>query len=140
MWARMYAPSMPNAIWVYNQGLLPQLMTLEISDVPVWLAPSGLAGGVTGTIFGRPAYPIQCAGPVGVEGDICLIDPTQYLMIDKGGAQFGSSIHVRFKYDETCFRLVYRCDGRPAWEGTLTPPDGGDTQSPFVVLGTRITT
>ena len=70
-------------------------------------------------------------------GDIILFDPTAYLAIDKGQMQQASSIHVRFIYDETCFRFVYRFNGQPKWRTARTPYKGSNSQSPFVTLQAR---
>jgi hypothetical protein len=58
-------------------------------------------------------------------------------MIDKGGVQSASSIHVQFVTDQTVFRFVYRVDGQPKWDSALTPLNGTNTVSPFVALATR---
>ena len=51
---------------------------------------------------------------------------SQYILIDKGGVQSASSIHVRFVNDETVFRFVYRVDGLPIWQSPLTPFKGSE--------------
>jgi hypothetical protein len=67
-------------------------------------------------------------------GDIILMSPSAYPMIEKsGGVQSASSIHVYFSSDETAFRFVYRVGGQPSWISTRTEKDG-TTTSPFVVL------
>ena len=78
----------------------------------------------------------QCSA-AGDLGDIILLDPTQYLLIDKGGINAASSIHVRFLYDENVFRFIYRVDGQPIWNKPLTPYKGSATVSPFVTLAKR---
>lgn len=45
-------------------------------------------------------------------GDIILADMNEYVLIDKGGIQSASSIHVSFTTDQSVFRFVYRVDGR----------------------------
>jgi HK97 family phage major capsid protein len=67
-------------------------------------------------------------------GDLLLASPSQYALITKGGVQAASSIHVRFVYDETAFRFVYRVDGQPVWASSVTANDGSSTISPFVAL------
>jgi len=62
---------------------------------------------------------------------------SEYQMIEKGGVQAASSIHVRFVYDESVFRFVYRVDGQPKWNLPLTPYQSANTLSPFVVLEAR---
>jgi len=106
--------------------------------VPVYLPAGGISGQPYGTIFGRPVIAIeQASDDVGTTGDIMLADLSQYLMIEKGSLETASSIHVRFLYDEQVFRFIYRCDGQPLWNSTLTAYGGNNTVSPFVVLTTN---
>jgi HK97 family phage major capsid protein len=106
--------------------------------VPVFLPANAAAGRPQTTLMGIPVENSEHAETLGTEGDMQLVDLDQYLMIDKGGfpagIQSASSIHVRFIYDETTFRFVYRCDGQPIWNTALVPFKGTATQSPFVVL------
>lgn len=141
MWARMYARSRRSAAWFINQDVEPQLYTMGITigtgGAPVYLPPGGASASPYSTLFGRPVIPIEMCSTLGTTGDIILADMSQYLFIDKGGIQAAQSIHVRFVYDESVFRFVYRCDGEPVWHSPLTPFKGTNTQSPFVVLATR---
>ena len=141
MWSRLWAPSQRNAIWLHSQDALPQLMTMTLAvgtgGVPVYTPPDGASAAPYGTIFGRPAFVHESCDNVGDVGDIQLIDPTQYQMIEKGGIQSASSIHVRFLEGETVFRFIYRIDGQPMWNLPLTPFNGGATVSPFVNLAIR---
>ncbi len=66
-----------------------------------------------------------------------LADLSQYLVADKQAMQQAASVHVRFIYDEMTFRLTYRVDGQPAWHTALTPYQGTQTKSPFVILAQR---
>ena len=142
MWSRMWAPSRKNAVWFINQDVEPQLFSLALkigtAGAPVWLPAGGISGSPYSTLFGRPVVPVEYASTVGTAGDIMLADLSQYQLIDKGGVQSAMSIHVRFIYDESTFRFIYRVDGQPGW-GTapLTPFKGSNTLSPYVVLATR---
>ena len=141
MWSRMWARSRANAIWAINQDIEPQLFTMSLAvgvgGVPVYLPAGGASASPYGTLFGRPVVPIEHASTLGTIGDISLLDLSQYLMIDKGGIQSASSIHVQFTTDQSAFRFVYRCDGQPMWNLPLTPANGTNTLSPFVQLATR---
>ena len=141
MWSRMWGRSRQNANWFINQDCEPQLysMTLNVGTggVPVYMPASGISGSPYGTLFGRPVIPIEQAATLGDAGDIILADMSQYAMIDRGGMEGMSSIHVRFIYDESVFRFIYRCDGQPMWNSALTPFKGSNTQSPFVSLAAR---
>jgi len=141
MWARMWGPSRRKAVWFINQDIEPQLYTMSLpvgtAGIPIYMPANGLAGQPYGTLFGRPVMPIEQCQTLGTSGDIILADMSQYLLIEKGGMQAASSIHVKFTTDETAFRFVYRVNGQPTWNSPLTPFKGSNTLSPFVVLATR---
>ena len=141
MWARMWAPSRRNAVWFISQDCEPQLMQMYLAvgtgGVPAYLPANGLSGSPYGTLLGRPVIPVEQCAAVGTVGDIMLADLSQYIMIDKGGMQSASSIHVQFVTDEMTYRWTYRCDGQSWWNSALTPANAGATLSPFIALATR---
>jgi HK97 family phage major capsid protein len=137
MWNRMWARSRANCVWYINQELEPYLYTLKIGDKPVYIPAGGLSEKPYGTLFGRPVVPLEQCSAAGEVGDIILADVSQYLLIDKGGLQSASSIHVRFLYDENVFRFIYRVDGQPMWNKPLVPYKGSASVSPFVALAKR---
>lgn len=141
MWSRLHAPSRGNAVWLINQDVEPQLfgMTLSVGTggVPVYLPANGLSGSMYGSLFGRPVIPVEQCDTVGDLGDIVLADLSQYYLADKGGMQAASSIHVKFIYDETTFKMTYRVDGQPSWKSYITPFKSTNTLSPFVTLAAR---
>ena len=141
MWAQLWGRSQQNAIWCINQSVYPELFNLSLTvgtgGAAAFMPPGGLSGSPYATIFGRPVIPVEYCAALGTIGDVILADWSEYLVIDKGGIQSASSIHVRFIYDETTFRSVYRVDGQPAWQVALTPAHGANLLSPFVVLATR---
>jgi HK97 family phage major capsid protein len=143
----MWAPSRSRSIWVYNQEIEPQLWQMALpvgtGGVPVYLPPGVGGGVVTGgasaspyanvganerpgasqyaSLYGRPAIPLeQCPG-LGTPGDLMLIDWSQYVSITKGSIQSAMSIHLKFDFDETVFRWIFRMDGQGAWSQPLTP-------------------
>ena len=137
MWSRCWGRSRANAVWYVNQEIEPLLYTLKIGDVPVYLPAGGLSEKPYATLFGRPIVPLEQCSALGAVGDIILGDMSQYLLIDKGGINSASSIHVRFLYDESVFRFIYRVDGQPIWNKPITPYKGSNTLSPFVTLAAR---
>lgn len=142
MWARMWAPSRGNSVWLINQELETQLDQLALpvgtGGVPAYMPPGGLADSPYGRLKGRPVIPIEQAAAIGDAGDIILADFSQYLLADKGGVQAASSMHVNFATDEMVYRFIYRVDGQPTWNAALTPFKGtSSTLSPFVTLGAR---
>ena len=141
MWSRMPGRNRKKAVWCINQDIEPMLysmgLVLGMGGAPVYLPPTGAAEQPYGSLFGRPVIPLEQCQTLGTAGDIILADFSTYLLGDKGAMQSAQSIHVRFVYDETCFRFVYRVDGQPLWNSTLTPFKGSNTVSPFVVLEDR---
>lgn len=141
MWARCWGRSRANAVWYINQDVEPLLYTLRLvtgdNGVPVYLPANGLSDSPYSTLFGRPVVPIEQCSALGSVGDIILADLSQYLLIDKGGINAASSIHVRFLYDESVFRFIYRVDGQPIWNKPLQPYKGSGTLSPYVALQAR---
>lgn len=141
MWARFWARSRPNAVWLINQDCEPQLHQFSLAvgtgGQLVYMPPGGLSASPYATIYGRPVIPVEYCQTLGTQGDIILADFQQYLLAEKGGIEAASSIHVRFVYDESAFRFTFRVDGQPAWNAALTPFKGTNTLSPFVVLADR---
>ena len=141
MWARMWAKSRPKAVWFINQDVEPELFKLNLGGgtagsgvILTYMPPGGLSQAPYGTMMGRPVIPIEQCQTLGTSGDIILADFNEYLLIEKGGMQSASSIHVAFATDQTAFRFVVRVDGQPTWNAALTPYKGSNTVSPFIVL------
>ena len=141
MFARLWARSRPNAVWLINQDAEPALNSIALAvgagGVPAYLPPGGLSAIPYGALMGRPVIPVEYCATLGTVGDIILADLSQMLAIEKGGMQADSSIHVRFTTNENTFRFIYRYDAQPVWNSALTPYKGSATQSPFITLATR---
>jgi HK97 family phage major capsid protein len=141
MWSRMHARSRPNAAWFINQDCEPQLNSMSLAigtgGVPVYLPPGGLSVSPYASLMGRPVIPVEYCQTVGDKGDIYLADFSQYRMIENGGIEAASSIHVQFLTDQTVFRFVMRLNGVPMWSSAVTPKNGSNTLSPFVTLAVR---
>lgn len=141
MFARLAPKSRANAVWLVNPQVEAQfpLMTLAagLSAVPVYMPPGGLRDSQFGNLLGRPVIANEYSAALGTVGDIILADLNEYGIIDRGGIQQNSSIHVAFATDETAFRAVYRVDGQPLWRSAVTPFKGSATTSPYVALATR---
>jgi HK97 family phage major capsid protein len=144
MYSRMFAQSRPNAVWLINQNIEPQLFTMALSvgtgGVPIYMPAGGLSQAPYATLFGRPVIAIEQAATLGTQGDILFADlGGGYILAEKGGVKSDMSIHVQFIYDESVFRFVMRVDGQPVRASALTPYKGGagSTQSHFIALDTR---
>lgn len=142
MWSRMIASSRLKAVWHINQDIEPQLYTMGITvgtgGSPIFMPPGGLSASPYATLMGRPIMPLEQCQTLGTKGDIYLCDWSKYRAIDKGAMQSAVSIHVRFVYDETALRFVYRFDGQPELGSAITPYSGSsNTLSHFVTLDAR---
>lgn len=140
MYMRHYTSNPSSCFWLCNKNTLEQLMSLAITvgtgGSAVFLV-SGIQDGPDLRLLGYPIKFIEQASTLGTLGDISLCSMADYLLADKGGVDFAASIHVRFVYNESCFRWVYRIDGQPKFSNSLTPYQGSATTSPFVALETR---
>lgn len=141
MVARAWMRSMQNLVWVCNQECYPQLATLAYAtdkqNAPLFIPNANPGNGSLGTLAGFPVIPIeQCEG-VGTSGDLMLCDFSQYITANRGAINSAMSIHLKFDYNQTCFRFLYRFDGQPKWSKPLTPAKGTKTVSPFVKLADR---
>ena len=136
MWARMYGPSKTNAVWIIDASIIPDLFQMAFPGLgtPVYMPPGGASGSPYSTIFGKPVLEVECAKALGTEGDISLIDPSQYAMIEKGGIEVAWTNALGFLTDETVYRWVTRNDGMPGWATTLTPKSNSGTVSPFITV------
>lgn len=141
MYSRMWGRSKQNAVWLINTDVLPQLFQLNVSvgnnAFPVFMPPGGVSGSPYSTLYGRPIIEIEQAATIGDLGDINFVDLSQYKLIRKGGLKSDVSMHVRFIYDEMCFKFGMRVNGQPMWKAPLTPYKGANTLSPFVTLEAR---
>ena len=139
MWARAYGRSRANMIWMINQDVEPALDDLAKIIGTAGVEPSYVTYGIDGVqrIKGRPVVVSEYCSTLGTVDDIVLVDPTQYVLIDRGGVQSAQSLHVRFTTDEMAFRATYRVDGGSLWKEAVTPFKGTNTQSPFITLATR---
>ncbi len=142
MYSRQY--NRGKAVWVVNPECLPQLATMSMAvgtgGVPVYLPANGIAGAPYDSLMGKPIIWSDFASALGDEGDIMLVDFSQYLVGQKSGGtgvQFDTSIHLKFDYDQTCFRFVFRIEGQPWWPSAMTPAYGAATRSPFITLAAR---
>lgn len=144
MYARRFAGQTQNYAWFYNQNIEPQLYTMSLAvgtgGIPIYMPPGGLSDAPYARLMGLPAIAIEQAATLGDQGDIILANfQNGYVLAEKGGIQADMSIHVRFVYDESCFRFVMRVDGQPIRAAALTPYKGGATatQSHFITLAER---
>jgi len=125
MMAALPAWADAGAIWITTKAGLHQIMDIksgiytgaavdQTEGFPLFLPGFNIAGGVPTTVFGYPMALTDKLPAVGVKGDIVLVNLSAYYIGDRGGLAVASSIHDRFRQDETVFRFVKRVDGQCA--------------------------
>lgn len=141
MWNALLPAARFNAKWFINLDVERQLNRLEFpvgtGGVPAFLPPGGLSVAPYATLYGREVIPIEQCPVLGTAGDIILFDPSSYIIIEKGGINSASSIHVNFTNFETAFRFSERLNGQPRYAKAIAAAKGGTRRSEAVVLETR---
>lgn len=142
MWSRMYGPYRNSAVWLINQDIEPQLLTMSFegtsSSVPAYMPANGISDSPFSTLMGRPIIPTQACETLGDKGDIIFASLGEYLTVQKTtGLRAETSIHLWFDYDVTAFKFVLRVAGQPWLSSAISPRDGSNTLSSFVTLNER---
>jgi len=113
------------ATWMLTKAALTEILDIksgiytgaavdQTEGFPLFLPGFSIAAGIPKTILGFPYLLTDKLPAVGNKGDIILGNLSAYYVGDKGGLAVASSIHDRFRYDETTFRFVKRVDGQCA--------------------------
>ncbi len=142
---KMQARAMPKGrerlVWLMHPDVEEQLPYLSIQSGEaakfLWNPEGGLGNFDTQRVLNKPVIFEDSCSALGTKGDINLIDPYQYILLTKGTAKQDWSIHVEFLTDQSCFRMVFRCNGAPKVETPLTIKNSAKTRSPFIALADR---
>jgi len=113
------------ARWMLTKAALTEILDIksgiytgaavdETEGFPLMLPGFSIAAGIPKTILGYPYDLTDKLPAVGTKGDLVLGNLSAYYIGDRGGLAVASSIHDRFRYDETTFRFVKRVDGQCA--------------------------
>jgi len=139
MYSRLYAGPGALVRWVANRDIVPQLVDLKIGNDPSWVGINqGLREAPRGLILGEPVIFSEHAKTLGDLGDIALVNFAGYHAAQKrGGVKFDTSIHLYFDYAMTAFRWMFRIGGQPYLSAPVSPANGSNTRSHFVVLAER---
>lgn len=132
MLARMMPGSRGRAVWMMNQEIIPDLVTMTNGQVQAW--QPALREGMPDTFLGRPLIWNEHMSASGEEGDVALVDWMYYIIADRMALTMRASEHEEFSDDMTVMRGVTRFDSQPWLDTPLTPAQGDDKLSPFVIL------
>jgi len=127
------------AVWLVHPDAHEQFDFLEFpvgtGGVPVYL-PATQQGSID-TLRGKPIVESDHCSALGAKGDINLVDLSQYMLAYKGGVDAATSIHVQFLTAENCFRFIFRANGLPKRNKTLTIKNSSAARSPYIALAAR---
>lgn len=141
MMSRLHINFRDGAKWYVNQDVLPVMEAMEfavgVGGVPAYMPPGGMADAPYSRLYGRPVVPIEYAATVGTVGDIILANLQGYAAAVKGFVDSAYSIHLKFDYAQTAYRVIFEMDGQPWLNSAITPYKGTNTTSPVVTLATR---
>jgi HK97 family phage major capsid protein len=134
--AQMMSDFLPNSwgsgAWFINPDVVDQLIQMVSS--PLSLMPDIATGRVPVTIMNMPVYVTGALPALNSIGDILLLDPTYYLIGDKGGMSVAYSADFKFQNDQGAWRTIRRVDGQPMINAAITLENGSTQVSPYVTL------
>lgn len=151
MYSRMPDRVRRNAVWLINQDVEPQLLTIN-NTFSNAAGSAGIAAGVSGlipegglrydptngTLMGRPIIATEAAQTIGDLGDIILAYlPGYFAPYKAGGVRSDVSMHLWFDQGLTAFRWTFRIGGQPWLQSAISRKNGSNTLSHFVALEAR---
>jgi HK97 family phage major capsid protein len=138
MYSRLLVAQGDQPFWLANRDTVPQLATMKISEVPVWMPPNGLISAPGGILLGYPVRFSEHAQTLGTAGDLQLVSPKGYYAARRtAGVNFASSMHLYFDYAIQAFRWTFRIGGQPHLSAAVAAAHGNATKSHFVTLAAR---
>jgi HK97 family phage major capsid protein len=153
MWARCLDEEL--AMWFVNRDAVPQVEAISHTGVagtiPVMLATSDgyptLSQGSPTLLKGRPYRRVEQCSTVGTIGDIILANMSGYALSYRARTDgpIGNepqiskdmSMHLEFDKNRTAFRFLISVDGQTWLQEAITPEQGSNKLSHFVVIETR---
>ena len=124
----------PRGVWVAHVCTMEQIIGLKDGNNNyMWMA--NMRDGMPARLLGYPIIFTERVPNLGTKGDIGLYDFGYYLIGDGEGPVVESSIHERFRANQTTYRVSEMVDGKP-WLSAHVDlrPTGAVAISPFVSL------
>ena len=124
----------PRGVWVAHVCTMEQIIGLKDGNNNyMWMA--NMRDGMPARLLGYPIIFTEKVPNLGTKGDINLCDFGYYLIGDGEGPMVESSIHERFRKNQTTYRVSELVDGKPWLSADVDlRPDGTVSISPFVSL------
>ena len=142
MYQRRRVERMASLVWLYNHTDLWASMAQLTRTVGTGGSAAGLVTQMPNSpemrIYGLPLVDTEHCQAAGTPGDLILVDLSQYLVADdRTGPEISSSIHLKYDYAQTAYRVIKYCDGQPRYTSAFTRQKSTNTFSPIVLLNTR---
>jgi HK97 family phage major capsid protein len=137
MYARLHPSCHKRAVWLCNSSAIPQLLQLTLgigtagTHFPVLRETDGRF-----FIFGKEVLFTEKLPALGSEGDIILVDLSQYMIGMRSDVYLERSNAPGWHTDTLSYRILLRADGQGSWDKTITPKNGS-TLSWVVTLAAR---
>ena len=124
----------PRGVWVAHICTTEQILNLKDgANRYMWIA--NMRDGMPQRLMGYPIIFTEKVPNLGTKGDINLCDFGYYLIGDQSRPTVESSIHERFRRNQTTYRISEMVDGQPWLSADIDlRPDGTVAVSPFVSL------
>lgn len=133
MQSRFWSPQGGTPIWMYHPSVSPDFYNFEVgTGGSVWQANPAEAPAKT--IDGWVRVSTQHLPQSTNSGAFVLVDWSSYIIFERRGMSLAVSDQADFQNGKVLFRWNSRSDGMPWLKAaiTLSDPQGGFTQSPFV--------
>lgn len=142
MYSSTLASKRDRLVWLMHPDLEEQLPGLYITlgggdTKSIWMPEGGISGSMYQTILNKPILFDDNCSAVGDKGDVLLVDPFEYVLLQKGTLKQDWSIHVAFLTDQQCFRVIFRCNGAPKRSSAVKLKNSTKLRSPYVTLAAR---
>jgi HK97 family phage major capsid protein len=141
MLSAMHVNFRQGGVWFINPEVEPALQSLAFpvgtGGIPAYLPPGGLSESPYSMLFGKPVVPIEYCQALGTKGDIIYANLRGYAAAVRGMVDSQYSMHLKFDYAQTAFRMIFEMDGQPWLNTAITPFKGSRTTSPIVTLDNR---
>ncbi|MCL1944854.1 MAG: phage major capsid protein [Firmicutes bacterium] len=139
---KMYSSLLPSlrqgAKWYINPEMEGLLANMTDDGGNIVYMPAGMVDGKPFAILkGLPVEVSEFMKPTGTKGDILLANMAEYQVIEKGGLDMATSIHVYFDTAQTAFRFIMRCNGSPLYKDKYTSHGDKFELASFVTLDER---
>ena len=132
MYARLRVRKEASVAWLMNRSVFPQLPLFNIAagtgGAPVYTQSVGDAPGQR--LWGYPILWTEKVPALGTAAAVTLVDFSDYLIADdQSGPEVAQSIHLKFDYGQTAFRLTKYIDGQNESDSAFTPYKGSTLSS-----------